>query len=88
MLTSYRAILKGDRVEWLNSEAPKLKPGSEILVDITILGQQGELATDAIRVSQIGDVLNRLAGIDAFAEIDDPATWERQIREDRELPNR
>ena len=88
MLLSYRAILKGDRIEWLNAEAPRLQPDCETLVDITILDQQVNMDMEASRSGRINDVLSRLATIDALAEIDDPAEWQRQIREDRELPGR
>jgi len=42
----------------------------------------------AERGRRMADALRKLAAIDAFAEIEDPAAWEREIRRDRPLPGR
>jgi hypothetical protein len=34
------------------------------------------------------EALERLAARNAFAEIEDPVAWQREIREDRPLPGR
>ena len=36
----------------------------------------------------MADALTRLAEIDAMADISDAAAWEREARQDRELPGR
>ncbi len=36
----------------------------------------------------MAEALEQLAASQAFAELDDPAAWERHLREERELPSR
>ncbi|MFL5384878.1 MAG: hypothetical protein ACJ8GN_20355 [Longimicrobiaceae bacterium] len=40
------------------------------------------------RGRQIADALDKLAAMHAFADIDDPVEWQREIRKDRPLPGR
>ena len=40
------------------------------------------------RRRMITDALENLAAIGAFADIDDPVEWQREIRKDRPLPGR
>lgn len=82
---SYRALLKGDRLEWTDSEPPDLV--SEQPVEVTILdaGGQPDAKTQGERMAQ---ALARLAESDALAHIEDPVEWQREIRQDRPLPGR
>lgn len=58
----------------------------------SVEGEQGlptdELLTREERGRRIADALEKLAAMHAFAEIDDPVEWQREIRKDRPLPGR
>ena len=80
---TYRAILRGDRLEWtdpgpvdLNAEQP---------VEVTILDEPDQTAN---RRKRMAEALEKLAASDAFSEISDPSEWQREIRKDRPLPGR
>lgn len=82
-MQTYRAILKGDRLEWTDSEPTDLNP--EQPVEVTILDEQDRLA---VRRRRMAEALENLAAADAFSEISDPVEWQREIRKDRPLPGR
>lgn len=82
-MQTYRAILKGNRLEWTDSEPTDLNP--EQPVEVTILDEQDRLAD---RRRRMAEALENLAAADAFSEISDPVEWQREIRKDRPLPGR
>ena len=84
MLSTYRAILNGNRITWLDSPPPQVE-GVE--VHVTLLKQVA--GTSAIeRGRAMAAVLAQLAQSNPFASINDPTEWQRRIREDRDLPQR
>ena len=83
MADSYRALLKGDRLEWTDGEPRHL--ASEQPVEVTILDQPNRIAE---RRRLMAEALENLADADAFSEISDPVEWQREIRKDRPLPGR
>ena len=84
MHSTYKAILKGDRVEWLG-EAPDTNGG--VPVQITVL-EQPHPSDDATREQRIREILNALVASGAAAAFGDPVEWQREIRKDRPLPGR
>lgn len=58
---------------------------SEQLVEVIILDEPDRLAD---RRRRMADALEKLAAIDAFSGILDPAEWQRATRKDRILPDR
>ena len=80
---SYRAILRGDRLEWMGAAPSRV--ANEQPVEVTILD---ESASTADRRRRMAQALEKLAEIDAFSEISDPVEWQREIRKDRPLPGR
>lgn len=82
-MQTYRAILKGDRLEWTDSEPADLNP--EQPVEVTILDEPDPIAD---RRRRMAEALENLAAADAFSEISDPVEWQREIRKDRPLPGR
>ena len=80
---SYRAILKGDRLEWTDVAPDRL--ATEQPVEVTILNDPGEID---LRRKRMAEALENLAAMDAFSEISDPVEWQREIRKDRPLPGR
>ena len=82
-METYRAILKGNRLEWTDLEPGDLKPDQP--VEVTILDEPDQSAD---RRKRMAEALEKLAASDAFSEISDPVEWQREIRKDRPLPGR
>lgn len=80
---SYRAILRGDQLEWTDVVPSHL--ASEQPVEVTILDEPDRIAD---RRRRMAEALENLAAADAFSEISDPSEWQRDIRKDRPLPGR
>lgn len=89
MLNTYKAILKGDRLEW-SGEAPELIPEDRpVAVHVTILDEEGVLVPERLSQGQrMAAALEQLAATPALADIADPVAWERETRQDRSLPDR
>ncbi len=84
MLRTYRAILHGDRVEWLDKRPEQSRP---VPVQITPLeGTPLEPALERGRV--MAEALGALASRGTFAAITDPVAWQREVRHERTLPAR
>jgi len=84
-METYRAILKGNRLEWIESEPTHLH--AEQPVEVTILDTLGDvdMTTQGQRMAK---ALERLAAANALSHIQDPSEWQREIRKDRPLPGR
>jgi hypothetical protein len=87
--TTYRAILKGDRLEWRGEVPPEVDRDRAIVVEVTILRDE---RFSASRVADAGermaDALEKLAASRAIASTEDPVAWQREVRRDRPLPGR
>lgn len=79
----YRAILKGDQLEWTDGMPSNLI--SEQPVEVIILDEPDRMAH---RRRAMAQALEDLAASDPFSEIPDPVEWQREIRKDRPLPGR
>ncbi|MBI2861556.1 MAG: hypothetical protein HYX89_01925 [Chloroflexi bacterium] len=87
MLATYKATLKGDRLQWQedNSRPPSSTQPVQVLV--TVL--EPALASDVKgRGRRMKEALHRLAVRNTLTDIGDAAQWERDIRQDRPLPGR
>ncbi len=84
MLQTYKAILHGDRVEWLEKPPEKSYP---VQVHLTFLEETASEA-DLDRGQVMAEALTMLAGRGTFATISDPVAWQRETRSERTLPNR
>ena len=84
MNRAYKAILHGDRVEWLDG-APEAE--GPLTVEINIIGESADELPDESS-KPVSELFQILADMGAFAEIDDPVAWQREIRRDRPLPGR
>jgi hypothetical protein len=84
-METYRAILKGNRLEWVESEPTDLD--AEQPVEVTILPTVGESDVNT-QGKRMARALERLAAANAFSHIQDPGEWQREIRKDRPLPGR
>lgn len=83
MSETYRAILKGDQLQWTDAVPSDL--ASEQPVEVTILDEPNRMAD---RGRRMAEALENLVAADAFSEISDPSEWQREIRKDRPLPGR
>jgi hypothetical protein len=83
MSESYRAILKGDQLEWTDGVPSDL--ASEQPVEVIILDEPDLMAD---RRRRMAEALEHLAASDAFSDIPDPVKWHCEIRKDRPLPGR
>ena len=80
----YKAILRDDRIDWLDGSPETAEP---ISVDIIILDKAKPELSQA-KEKTAGELLAVLAEKGTFAEIKDPAAWQREQRKDRPLPYR
>jgi len=87
MLKTYKARLKGERLEW-SGEVP-LAASQEADVLVTVLPPL-ELAEGERRERGAGmaAALREIAARGGIRSIPDPVAWQREIREDRPLPGR
>jgi len=84
-MQTYRAILRGNRLEWTDSEPADLNPEQPVEVTIVNGPDHPDALTQGRRMAK---ALERLAATNAFADIKDPVAWQRELRKDRPLPNR
>jgi len=88
MLQTYRAVLRGNWLEWLGAAPEQVKDENEITVEVTILGDARAESLERERGLKMAEALEALAKVNALADITDPVAWQREIREDRPLPGR
>ncbi len=84
-METYRAILKGNRLEWIESEPTNLD--AEQPVEVTILDSPSDVGPST-QGQRMAKALERLAAANTFAHIKDPVAWQREVRKDRPLPGR
>ncbi len=87
MSQTYKAIIRGNQVEWLNG-APNLD--DDLRVDITIPEQKSSRAgiSDEERRRSLLDTLNKLVASGVAEKFGDPIEFQREARKDRPLPGR
>lgn len=84
MLRTYRAILHGDHVEWLDKPP---EPTDPTPVHVTLL-EEPPLESTRERGRSMADALAALASRGTFATITDPVAWQHEVRHERTLPAR
>jgi hypothetical protein len=84
MLRTYKAILHGDHVEWLDKPPEQTQP---VPVHITLL-EEVPLEPARERGQVMAEALAALASRGTFAAITDPVAWQREVRHERTLPAR
>lgn len=86
MQSIYKAILRGDRIEWEDDVPEEIRTQAALTVFVTIPDQPD--AADDTRGLRMAEALARLAANGGVASITDPLKWPRERREDRDLPCR
>lgn len=83
---TYKALLRRDRLEWLG-EAPEPQTDAPLSVQVTVLEQEPPAEVRA-RGHAMAALLEKLAERRTFSAITDPVRWQRELRQERVLPER
>lgn len=86
MGNTYKAILRGDRLEWSGTVPEHLAGDRAVAVQVTILDETLPSAEERGQGLRMAAALAQLAALDGPAALTDPAQWERELRQDRALP--
>lgn len=86
MLRTFRAILKGNLLEWQEDINGWLQDDHTVQVLVTLLDEEPIIPSQG-RGRQMAVILEKLAQAQAFSGVD-PLVWQRELRRDRELPGR
>jgi hypothetical protein len=76
MLRTYKAVLHGDRVEWIDGPPKGTHP---VQVHITVL-EETRPETSIERGRVMAEALAMLAGRGTFSAITDPVAWQQEQR--------
>lgn len=88
MTQTYKAILRGNQLEWSDAAPQTLADDRAIAVHVTILDDVA-VATNPLTAGQrMSAILEQLAQQPTFASISDPIAWQREQRNERVLPDR
>ncbi len=90
ILPTYKAILRGNRLEWRGSGRRYHPTDRPVAVYVTVLDEPltGVDANETGQGARMAAALERLAEMHALADVGDAATWEREARQERALPGR
>jgi hypothetical protein len=90
MIPTYKAILRGNRLEWRGDVRQHIPTDRAVTVYVTLVDElPSQTKGDARKQgAAMAAALARLAELGALAGISDAAAWEREARQDRELPGR
>ncbi len=81
MLSTYKAILKGNQIIWQEKAPQTLSKEQEICVHITLLE---EIPTQK-QGAEMASALNRLAQQREPNSFGDPVSWQRETRKENDL---
>jgi hypothetical protein len=81
MLRTYKAVLRGNRVEWIDTPPA---PTRATPVHITLLEESVE--APQARGQEMARALEALAQGGGLSSIPDPVGWQREQRQERTLP--
>ena len=85
-MQTYKAILRGDRLEWSGDPPENLNVEQEVYVTIVQETANSSRATSDGKA--MAEALFKLATSGSNLHMTDPSTWQREQRRDRELPDR
>ena len=78
--------MRGDKLQWQEAAGGVVPTNRPVEVLVTILkGQADEVSVEAKALRRVA-ALQKLAAMNALTGIQDPVQWQRELREDRELP--
>lgn len=79
MLATYKAILKGNHLEWREEAPDALPTDRELAVMVTILDEPASPSLTG-RGRRMAEALEKLARAGGIRGIEDPLRWERDLR--------
>jgi len=85
MQSIYKAIVRGDRIEWEDDVPEQIRAQQALTVLVTVVDQPS--AADDTRGPRMAEVLQRLAASGGVTSITDPSQWQREQRQDHEPPS-
>jgi len=90
VLPTYRAILRGNYLEWRGDVRERIPTDQAVAVYVTVLDELPVAASEDIESqgARMAAALGLLAEINALGDIGDAGAWERTVRVDRILPGR
>jgi hypothetical protein len=88
MLQTYKAILRGNRLEWSGEVPEQVKSEQPLEVHVTILQDTAASSEVIAQGKKMAEALEKLAAAYALSDIVDPSAWQREQRLDRPLPGR
>jgi hypothetical protein len=88
MLTTVKATVEGEHIEWQEDMDKMLPPNQRVDVLVTILQADSSEASVEERARRRVAALERLAARNPFASVAEPERWQRGARQDRELGER
>jgi len=83
MPPTYRAVLRGNHLEWRDEEPEEFLPDRDVEVVVTILDHPDSEAASRTRGAAMAAALEGLAAAGGPRSFGDPAEWERETREER-----
>ena len=86
MDSTYKATVRGDRIEWEHEVPEEVRSQPTLSVIVTIAEQTD--AGDKAGGSRMAAALERLARNGGIPSISDPVQWQREQRKDRDIPDR
>ena len=93
MIPTCKAILRGNRLGWRGEVRKHIPADRAVTVYVTLVDKlpsqtqedaRKQGAAMAAALTRLAEA--RLAELDALTDINDAAAWEREARQDRELP--
>jgi hypothetical protein len=84
MLRTYKAVLRGDRIEWVDRPP---RAGKPVPVHVTLLEEEANAASTT-RGSEMARILTSLAEAGGISAVPDPSEWQREMRSERRLADR
>jgi hypothetical protein len=84
MLRTYKAVLRGDRIEWVDRPP---RAGKPVPVHVTLLEEEANAAVTT-GGREMARILTSLAETGGLSSVPDPSEWQREIRSERPLANR
>jgi hypothetical protein len=88
MPNTYKAVLKGNHLEWLEDPPTNLDSDQPVTVKVSIMEESRSLTQGVTQGQKMADALEKLAALNALPDITDPEAWQRETRQDRTLPGR
>jgi len=88
MPNTYKAVLKGKHLEWLEDPPINVDSDQPVTIYVTLLKEPAPLTQRATQGQKMVDALEKLAALHALPDITDPEAWQLEARQDRTLPGR